>query len=163
MRDGVGMKRALTLVTAVALLTAALAACQPTTGTNTSNDQASSNPSVDITTHSVVISSAGATPTAAPTTPDLISAQHLADLDGDTRPTTDYQAALRHLAAKCTQSLDKVAGIVYATQDDLQQRGVNDETEYSLIQHLDQSIPAGTGRTDCISIAAAYATLRESK
>jgi hypothetical protein len=157
------MKRTLSLATATALLTAALAACQSTT-TSTSNDQAGSNASTGITTtHSVVISSAGTTPTAAPTTVDLISAQHLADLDGNIQPTADYQAALQHLTAKCTQTLDKVAGIVYATQDDLQQHGVNDETEYSVIQHLDRSIPAERGKTDCISIAATYATLRESQ
>lgn len=101
---------------------------------------------------------------AAPTTAAATSpAQQLADIDGGTRTVDDYQAALDHLSAKCTQDPAKVAGIVYATQADLQKNGVNDETEYTVMQHLDQSIPASAGKMDCTSIAASYAVLRESK
>ncbi|MEZ0064880.1 hypothetical protein ABIA32_000868 [Streptacidiphilus sp. MAP12-20] len=132
------MRRTLTLAPAVLL---ALAGCA-LPSTPTSSDQAP--PAADTTT-------------AAPS-----AAQKLADLDGDSQPVTDYQAALQHLAAKCTQDLDKVAGIVFATQADLQKNNVKDETEYSVIQHLDQSIPASAGKMDCVGQAAAYATLRES-
>lgn len=141
------MRRTLTLTTAAALLTLALAGCAlpstPATSSDGSGDQAApTTPAADT-----------------PTSP----AQKLSDTDGGTRTVDDYQAALDHFSAKCTQDQAHVAGIVYATQDDLQKNGVNDETEYTVMQHLDQSIPASMGKTDCTSIAAAYLVLRESK
>lgn len=88
-------------------------------------------------------------------------AQKLADLDGNSQPVSVYQRALDSLAPKCTQDREHIAGIANATLQDLQKNGVTDESELSVLQHLGQSIPAGSSRTDCVSIAAAYATLRE--
>ena len=88
-------------------------------------------------------------------------AQMLADLDGNAHPAAAYQRALDALAPKCTQDRKNIAGIGNATLQDLQKNGITDETELSVLEHLNQSLPAGTPRTDCVSIAAAYATLRE--
>lgn len=88
-------------------------------------------------------------------------AQMLADLDGNAHPAAAYQRALDALAPKCTQDRKSIAGIGNATLQDLQKNGITDETELSVLEHLNQSLPAGSPRTDCVSIAAAYATLRE--
>lgn len=88
-------------------------------------------------------------------------AQMLADLDGNSQPVSAYQRALDALAPKCTQDRQRIAGIGNATLQDLQKNGVTDESELSVLQHLNDSLPAGSPRTDCVSIAAAYATLRE--
>lgn len=88
-------------------------------------------------------------------------AQMLADLDGNAHPAATYQRALDALAPKCTQDRKSIAGIGNATLEDLQKNGISDETELSVLEHLDESLPAGSPRTDCVSIAAAYATLRE--
>jgi hypothetical protein len=58
------MKRALTLTFATAAAVLALTACDPA-ATSTGSDQAGSNPTVGITTHSVVVSGSGNTPTTA--------------------------------------------------------------------------------------------------
>ncbi|MDJ0342297.1 hypothetical protein QMK19_03725 [Streptomyces sp. H10-C2] len=96
----------------------------------------------------------------APSTPG--PAQMLADLDGDTHPVADYQRALDSLAPKCTQDKPHIAAIAHATLGDLRKNGVDDETELSVLQHLNASAPGG-GTMDCTSVAAAYAVLRESQ
>lgn len=103
-----------------------------------------------------------ATQGAAPATsaPDS-HAQRLADLDGDTSPVTAYQAALNALAPKCTQDETHIAGLGDAGYKDLVQNGVKDETRLSVLQHLDDSIPASMGKTDCTGILSAYLVLRE--
>jgi len=88
-------------------------------------------------------------------------AQKLADLDGDNRPTSQYQTALATWASRCNESPTKLAGYVYATVQDLQKNGINDETEYSALTHLRDSTPAGA-KTKCEDVAAGYLTLRES-
>lgn len=88
-------------------------------------------------------------------------AQKLADLDGDNRPTNQYQQALETWASRCNEDQEKLAGYVYATVDDLQKNGVKDETEYSALVHLKDATPAGT-KMRCIDVAAGYMTLRES-
>jgi hypothetical protein len=88
-------------------------------------------------------------------------AKMLADLDTGRYPVGDYQHALDALAPKCKQDEQHIAGIANGTLEDLQKNGVTDETELSVLQHLDQSIPKGAPRMDCVSIAASYATLRE--
>lgn len=98
---------------------------------------------------------------AKPSTP--APAQMLADLDGDTRPASDYQHALDALAPKCTQDEYHIAALAHGTLEDLQKNGVTDETELSVLQHLNGSVPAGAPRMDCQSVAAAYAVLRESQ
>jgi hypothetical protein len=89
-------------------------------------------------------------------------AQKLADLDGNAQPVAAYQRALDALAPKCTQGRARIAAIGNATLQDLQENGITDETELSVLRHLNDSLPAGSPRTDCVSIAAAYATLREN-
>ena len=84
----------------------------------------------------------------------------LADIDGDRQPVAVYQHALNALGSLCRQSESDVAGLVNATLDDLRKNGVRDETELSVLQHLTQAVPAGQ-RTDCQSVAAAYAVTRE--
>lgn len=88
-------------------------------------------------------------------------AKMLADLDAGRYPVGDYQHALDALAPKCKQDEQHIAGIANSTLEDLQKNGVTDETELSVLQHLDQSIPKGAPRMDCAGIAASYATLRE--
>ena len=88
-------------------------------------------------------------------------AKMLADLDGGRYPVSDYQHALNALAPKCKQDEQHIAGIANGTLEDLQKNGVTDETELSVLQHLDGSIPKGAPRMDCIGVAASYATLRE--
>lgn len=88
-------------------------------------------------------------------------AKMLADLDAGRYPVGDYQHALDALAPKCKQDEQHIAGIANGTLEDLQKNGVTDETELSVLQHLDQSIPKGAPRMDCVGIAASYATLRE--
>lgn len=103
------------------------------------------------------------TPAAAPaTSATASSAQMLADLDGDTSPVGDYQAVLDALAPKCTQDEYHIAALGYSGYNDLAKNGVHDETRLTVLQHLDQSIPASLGKTDCVGMMAAYLTLRET-
>jgi hypothetical protein len=88
-------------------------------------------------------------------------AQKLADLDGTGRPASEYQQVLDALAPRCTENRPHLTAVVNATLEDLQKNGVNDEDEFSVLQHLEQSVPAGNPRVNCASVAAAYATLRE--
>ena len=48
-----------------------------------------------------------------------------------------------------------------AGYSDLVKNGVTDETRLSVLRHLDQSIPAGLGKTDCAGMLSAYLVLRE--
>lgn len=100
-------------------------------------------------------------PTPAPTTPPR-PAQMLADLDGGKRDTASYQTVLDKWARKCTQTPKELAAIDNAVVEELRKHGISDETEYSALVHLDQSMPGGTSKTDCTGIAAAYVTLRET-
>ncbi|MFJ1606505.1 hypothetical protein ACIOHS_24480 [Streptomyces sp. NPDC088253] len=88
-------------------------------------------------------------------------AQRLADLDGIGRPAGMYQQVLDALAPRCTEDRPRLTAIVNSTLGDLKKNGVDDEDEFSVLQHLEQSVPAGNPRVNCASVAAAYATLRE--
>ncbi|MFK0017776.1 hypothetical protein [Streptomyces sp. NPDC090798] len=88
-------------------------------------------------------------------------AQKLADLDGIGRPAGMYQQVLDALAPRCTEDRPRLTAIVNSTLGDLKKNGVNDEDEFSVLQHLEQSVAAGNPRVNCASVAAAYATLRE--
>ncbi len=84
-------------------------------------------------------------------------------------PTTEappvestYDLALDQLAGHCTQSRDFLAGMVPKVLADLQTNGVNDETLTTVAQHLTTSASGLSGKVDCVDVAAAYATLRES-
>lgn len=88
-------------------------------------------------------------------------ARMLADLDGGAHPASRYEHALDALAPHCTESHYRLAAVTNATLEDLQKNGVTDESELSVLQHLKTSVPSTAGRTNCTSVAAAYATLRE--
>lgn len=88
-------------------------------------------------------------------------AQMLADLDGDKQPVGAYQAALDALGPKCTQDEVHIAGLGDAGYQDLVKNGVTDETRLTVLQHMDDSIPASLGKTDCAGILSAYLVLRE--
>ncbi|MGW2692356.1 hypothetical protein ACWC3Y_10900 [Streptomyces sp. NPDC001296] len=88
-------------------------------------------------------------------------AQMLADLDGDKRDPSSYQTVLDALTPKCKQPPKQLAAYANAVVGLLKKDGVNDETDYSALVHLNQSIPAGTTKMDCQGIAAAYVTMRE--
>jgi hypothetical protein len=88
-------------------------------------------------------------------------AQKLASLDKNGRPASEYQQVLNALAPRCTEDRPRLAAVVNATLENLQKNGVNDEDEFSVLQHLEQSVPAGNPRVNCASAAAAYATLRK--
>ncbi|MER5922782.1 hypothetical protein [Streptomyces mirabilis] len=94
-----------------------------------------------------------------PSTPG--PAQKLADLDGIGRPASMYQQVLDALAPRCTENRPRLTAIVTSTLEDLKKNGVDDEDGFSVLQHLEQSVPAGNPRVNCASVAAAYATLRE--
>lgn len=85
----------------------------------------------------------------------------LADLDGDTTPLGQYEAALNALEPKCTQDQAGIAALANAGYQDLVKNGVTDETRLSVMQHLAGSVPAGTVRVDCASVLSAYLVLRE--
>jgi hypothetical protein len=89
------------------------------------------------------------------------SAQKLADLDGTGRPADQYQQVLDALAPRCTEDRPHLAAVVNTTLEDLQKNGVDDEDEFSVLQNLEHSVPAGNPRVNCASMAKAYATLRE--
>jgi hypothetical protein len=94
-----------------------------------------------------------------PSTPG--PAQKLAELDGIGRPASMYQQVLDALAPRCTENRPRLTAVVTSTLEDLKKNGVDDEDGFSVLQHLEQSVPAGNPRVNCASVAAAYATLRE--
>lgn len=104
---------------------------------------------------------AAAPPSVAPTSPKASPAQMLADLDHDSRPASDYQRVLDQLTPKCTEDEYRVASLVYASLDDLQKNGVRGGTEFSTLQGINDSIPAGSPRLGCQQIAAAWLVLQE--
>ncbi len=85
----------------------------------------------------------------------------LADLDGTGRPASQYQQVLDALVPRCTEDRPHLAAVVSGTLKDLKKNGVMDEDGFSVLQHLELSVPAGKPQVNCASSAAAYATLRE--
>lgn len=72
-----------------------------------------------------------------------------------------YQRAFATLQTRCNNPPDKLVLYVGNTLHVLQSKGVNDETRFTLLQHLAASVPAtGVGPVDCADIATAYVTLR---
>lgn len=100
------------------------------------------------------------------TSPPLSPADSLRVWDADNaRSATigtgaDYQAAFNRVAPKCTQTAAQLPAMVEATHKILTDGGVTDETGLTVLQHLGDSIPAGSGPQDCVQLLAAYATLR---
>ncbi|MFG2782339.1 hypothetical protein ACGFY7_31400 [Streptomyces prunicolor] len=104
-------------------------------------------------------SSPAAKPSASATTSG--PAQKLSDLDGIGRPAVEYQQVLDALAPRCTEDRPRLATVVGSTLEHLKKNGVDDEDAFSLLQHLEQFVPAGNPRVNCASAAATYATQRE--
>jgi len=90
-------------------------------------------------------------------------AQMLADLDGDNHPAGDYQQVLDQLTPKCNEDEYTLASYVFATLADLRKNNIDDETELSVLQHLNESLPDIGQKTECKQIAAAYLVLREGQ
>ena len=78
--------------------------------------------------------------------------------------TPDYQAAFATLQTRCSDSPARLALYVGNALHLLQSKGINDETRYTLLQHLADSVPASAGPPlNCQEIAGAYVTIRENK
>jgi len=88
-------------------------------------------------------------------------AQKLADLDGIGRPAEQYQQVLDALAPRCAEDQARLTLVVSSTLGGLKKNGVDDEDAFSVLQHLEQSVPAGNPRVNCASAAASYATQLE--
>jgi hypothetical protein len=90
-----------------------------------------------------------------------MEAGHVIDID-DPR-VVKMQRALWDLKVKDggSDSTEHLAGVVYATEKDLRDNGINDETALQVCQHLTQSIPANV-HPDITSVAAGYLVLREA-
>lgn len=89
-------------------------------------------------------------------------AAKLARLDGIGRPADQYQQILDALAPRCREDRPHLAVVVSSTLADMKKNGVDDEDAFSLLQHLEQFVPAGNPRVNCASAAATYATQREA-
>ncbi|MGW0833399.1 hypothetical protein [Streptomyces prunicolor] len=100
-------------------------------------------------------------PAAKPSASTAGPAQKLADLDGIGRPADQYQQVLDALAPRCTEDKPRLTAVVSSTLEHLKKNGVDDEDAFSLLQHLEQLVPAGNPRVNCASAAATYATQRE--
>ncbi|MFI6547517.1 hypothetical protein ACIBO9_30180 [Streptomyces prunicolor] len=100
-------------------------------------------------------------PAAKPSASAAGPAQKLADLDGIGRPADQYQQVLDALAPRCTEDKPRLTVVVSSTLAHLKKNGVDDEDAFSLLQHLEQFVPAGNPRVNCASAATTYATQRE--
>lgn len=86
-------------------------------------------------------------------------AQILADYDHDAYPVADYQRLLDRLGPYCSEPVHKVAGEVWASQQDLAKNGVT-ATNLEVLRHLEGAASVGP-REDCGGLLAAYLVLRE--
>ena len=84
-------------------------------------------------------------------------AEKLASLDGGDVAT--FQQHMNSLKGKCLDSEERIASLVYGTQKTLEKDRVN-ESLASVIEHVDQSIPANFPKKRCVGVFAAYATIR---
>lgn len=93
-------------------------------------------------------------------------AQQLHDIDtaaGHASPAAAYTAAFATLSKDCTEQGTPLANEVEATLGLLQKAKVTGETNLTVMQHLAQSIPAGSPKMSCANVAGAYVTLREGQ
>ena len=74
-----------------------------------------------------------------------------------------YATAFAALLPRCQESQDLVAQYVSNTLGVLQKSHITDETRLTVMRHLTDSIPASAGPMKCLQVAAAYATLRQTK
>jgi len=81
----------------------------------------------------------------------------------DTSTVTQYQSALNSLTPYCNgQNQQQVANEIRETWKLLEQGGIKDETDLTVLQHIQASIPTNSPPENCPSVMSAYITLRES-
>ncbi|MFJ3670502.1 hypothetical protein ACIPSE_29005 [Streptomyces sp. NPDC090106] len=85
----------------------------------------------------------------------------LAALDGDGRPAVQYQQVLDALAPRCEEDGPRLVKVVGATLKSLEKKGVEGETAFSVLQHLEHWVPAGKPRVACTSEASDYVASRD--
>jgi hypothetical protein len=93
-------------------------------------------------------------------------AQQLRDLDvaaGHSASANAYTSAFAVLSKHCTEQGVPLANEVQATLGLLKKASIDDETNLTVMQHLDQSMAAEKSKTSCAQIAGAYVTLREGQ
>ncbi|GGS63848.1 hypothetical protein AB0E75_24910 [Streptomyces griseoviridis] len=88
--------------------------------------------------------------------------QELADADGDGRPVEYYQEVLAALAPRCEEDVPELVNVVDATLKRLKEKGVDGETEFSVLQHLEHWVPAGRPATACAALAEEYVGSRDA-
>ena len=91
--------------------------------------------------------------------PQFTGAQRLANADRSTDAAA-YQRAIDALSAKCSNPPDNIPNIVQGTLKVLNDGGVHDETNMSVLQNLSDSLPEGAPKMDCVDIGGVYVTLR---
>ncbi|CAL9431790.1 hypothetical protein SUDANB140_02064 [Streptomyces sp. enrichment culture] len=89
-------------------------------------------------------------------------AQKLVDTDGDGRPAADYEQVLAALAPRCEEDVAGLVTVVDTALKDLRAKGVDGETEFSVLRHLEHWVPAGRPRTACASSAKDYVASRDA-
>ncbi|MBZ6193722.1 hypothetical protein KVH07_12365 [Streptomyces olivaceus] len=135
------------------LATVLLAACGATTADETADSKSPSGQAGSAT------QAESSEPTAtAPPGP----ARKLADIDGDGRPAEHYEQVLAALAPRCKEGAEELATVVDVTLKSLREKGVDGETEFSVLQHLEHWVPAGQPRIACASSAKDYAASRDA-
>lgn len=135
------MRRALTAA-AVVSLTAILGACGSIASTGTSQPASAASSASDQEVGATVLQKFDAT--------NGHGGQAVAA----------YRAELDTLVGKCTNPTKDVTRFVENTYNLEVQNGITDETAFTLLQHLDQSVPDGT-KMGCQGVLGAYLTLRE--
>jgi hypothetical protein len=76
-----------------------------------------------------------------------------------TRPAEE-QAALDAVTPACSETPDKLDAEAAKTVELLEEKGVDDETTVTVLQHLRQSIPDGAPVMNCSTVLAPYITMR---
>lgn len=69
---------------------------------------------------------------------------------------------LAALAPRCKESAEELVTVVDVTLKSLREKGVDGETEFSVLQHLEHWVPAGQPRIACASSAKDYAASRDA-
>jgi hypothetical protein len=83
----------------------------------------------------------------------------LKQADGDKYEASDYQLIMDLLRQQTGATDDEISRVILVGLQDLQQRGVHDETCMSLMHHTSDSIPEGA-TVRLPEVVAAYITLR---
>ena len=105
---------------------------------------------------------APATTAATPPVPEQLRDMDIA-ANVDVQPQSAYNTAFAALSKDCTEQGVPLANEVHATLGLLQKAKITDETHLTVMQHIAQSIPAGSPKMSCADIAGAYVTLREGQ